>query len=64
MAMWNPWRGCKKCSEGFLFCYIHKGDAKYGVDTSVIKKTKAFAKPIERLKNDNYKMESGIVYNY
>ena len=26
MTMWNPWRGCKKCSEGCLHCYIHKGD--------------------------------------
>ena len=34
MAMWNLWRGCKKCSEGCLHCYIHKGDAKRGVDTS------------------------------
>lgn len=24
MAMWNPWRGCKKCSDGCLHCYIHK----------------------------------------
>ena len=23
MAMWNPWRGCKKCSDGCLHCYIH-----------------------------------------
>ena len=22
MPMWNPWRGCKKCSEGCLHCYI------------------------------------------
>lgn len=28
MAMWNPWRGCKKCSDGCLHCYIHKGDYK------------------------------------
>ena len=62
MAMWNPWRGCKKCSDGCLYCYIHKGDAKRGVDTSIIEKTKDFAKPIERLKNGNYKMKSGIVY--
>ena len=62
MAMWNPWRGCKKCSDGCLYCYIHKGDAKRGVDTSIIKKTKDFAKPVERLKNGNYKMKSGIVY--
>ena len=62
MSMWNPWRGCKKCSEGCLYCYIHKGDAKRGVDTSDIVKTKDFAKPVERLKNGNYKMKSGIVY--
>lgn len=23
MAMWSPWRGCKKCSDGCLYCYIH-----------------------------------------
>ena len=62
MAMWNPWRGCKKCSEGCLYCYVHKGDAKRGVDTSIIVKTKDFHRPIERLKNGNYKMKSGIVY--
>lgn len=62
MAMWNPWRGCRKCSEGCLHCYIHKGDYKRGVDTSVITQTKDFYKPIERLKNGNYKMKSGIVY--
>ena len=62
MAMWNPWRGCKKCSEGCLHCYIHKGDAKRGVDTNEIVKTKGFAKPTERLKNGSYKMKPGIVY--
>ena len=62
MAMWNPWRGCKKCSDGCLHCYIHKGDAKRGVDTNDIVKTKDFYKPIEMLKNGNYKMKSGIVY--
>ena len=62
MSLWNPWRGCKKCSDGCLNCYIHKGDAKRGVDTSVIQKTKDFAKPIDRLKNGAYKMKPGIVY--
>lgn len=28
MAMWTPWRGCNKYSEGCKYCYIHKGDAK------------------------------------
>lgn len=62
MSMWNPWRGCKKCSEGCLNCYIHKGDAKRGTDTGIITKTKDFAKPVEKLKNGSYKMKSGVVY--
>jgi len=40
MAMWNPWRGCHKYSEGCRYCYIHKGDLRRGVDTGkIIKKT-------------------------
>lgn len=62
MAMWNPWRGCKKCSDGCLHCYIRKGDAKRGVDTNEIVKTKDFAKPTVRMKNGSYKMKPGIVY--
>ena len=62
MAMWNPWRGCKKCSEGCLHCYIHKGDSKRGVDTNHIVKTNDFYKPVEKLKNGNYKMKAGVVY--
>ena len=62
MAMWTPWRGCKKYSEGCLHCYIHKGDAKRGVNTNEIVRTKDFYKPVERLKNGNYKMKSGTVY--
>ena len=34
----NPWHGCHKCSEGCKFCYIHKGDAKRGVNTDEIRK--------------------------
>ncbi|MEL7624110.1 DUF5131 family protein [Sedimentibacter hydroxybenzoicus DSM 7310] len=26
MPMWNPWRGCRRYSEGCQYCYIHKGD--------------------------------------
>lgn len=61
MAMWNPWRGCKKCSDGCLFCYIHKGDAKRGVNTNDIVKTKDFYKPTDKLKNRNYKMKAGFL---
>ena len=62
MPMWNPWRGCRRCSEGCLHCYIHKGDAKRGVDTGNIIKTKDCYKPVERLKNGGYKMKPGLVY--
>ena len=62
MPMWNPWHGCKKCSEGCLHCYIHKGDAKRGVDTSMIIKTKDFDKPVAQLKKGGYKMKPGLVY--
>lgn len=62
MPMWDPWRGCRRCSEGRLHCYIHKGDAKRDVDTGNIIKTKDFYKPVERLKNGGYKMKPGLVY--
>ena len=44
MAIWNPWRGCKKCSDGCLHCYIHKGDLKRNVNTNEIIKTKDLIK--------------------
>lgn len=62
MAMWNPWRGCHRYSEGCKFCYIHKGDAKRGVDTGNIVKTENFDAPILRKKNGEYKMKSGLTY--
>lgn len=62
MAMWNPWRGCIKCSDGCLHCYIHKGDKQKKINTNEIVKTKDFSKPIEKLKNGEYKMKSGLVY--
>ena len=48
MAMWNPWRGCHKHSEGCRYCYIHKGDSKRGIDTNNIVKTDSFYAPIAK----------------
>ena len=63
MAMWNPWRGCHKFSEGCKFCYIHKGDYKRGIDTNDIVKTDKFTAPIEKNKKGEYKIKSGqVVY--
>lgn len=59
MAMWSPWRGCRKYSEGCKYCYIHKGDEKRGVDTGEIVKGERFWAPIERNKNGSYKIKAG-----
>jgi protein gp37 len=63
MAMWNPWRGCRKYSEGCQFCYIHKGDKRRGIDTNQIIRTDNFVSPIEKNKKGEYKLKSGqVVY--
>jgi len=59
MAIWNPWRGCHKKSEGCANCYIHRADYRKGIDTDKIYKTEEFYKPIEKDKKGNYKIKSG-----
>lgn len=59
MAMWNPWRGCHKYSEGCKYCYIHKGDSKRGADTNNIIKTDNFNAPIAKNSKGEYKIKSG-----
>ena len=59
MAMWNPWRGCHKYSDGCRFCYIHKGDAKRNIDTNKIVKTDNFYAPIKKNIKGEYIMKSG-----
>lgn len=63
MAMWNPWRGCHRYSEGCRYCYIHKGDAKRKIDTDLIIKTKSFDAPLQKDKSGAYKIKPGqLVY--
>lgn len=59
MAMWNPWRGCHKRSEGCRYCYIHKGDYKRKIDTNNIVRTDNFYAPIAKNKSGGYKIKSG-----
>lgn len=59
MAMWNPWRGCHKYSDGCKYCYIHKGVAKRGIDTNNIIKTNNFNAPIAKNSKGEYKIKSG-----
>lgn len=57
--LWNPWHGCHKISEGCRNCYVYRGDAKRGVDSSIITKTKNFDLPVQRKRNGEYKIPSG-----
>lgn len=59
MAVWNPWRGCHRHSEGCKYCYIHKGDSRRGVDTNTIVKTDKFYAPVAKNKSGAYKIKSG-----
>lgn len=63
MAIWNPWRGCHKYSEGCRHCYIYKGDAKRGIETNQIVKTKGFDAPAQVKSDGTYRMKGRqIVY--
>ena len=56
MAMWNAWRGCKRCSDGCLHCYIHKGDLNNNSNkenkTEEEKGTEEYLQKIEKLKKE------------
>ena len=40
--IWNPWHGCHKKSPGCLNCYMFRRDAKYDLDSNIVRKTKTF----------------------
>lgn len=58
-SIWNPWRGCHRHSEGCKYCYIHKGDAKRGVDTGRVEKTDKFGWPVQQNKKGEYSVKPG-----
>lgn len=63
MALWNPWHGCRKISEGCRHCYVYRSDSRYGRDSSVPEKNADFDLPLRRDRNGNYKLKSGeLVY--
>lgn len=59
MAIWNPWRGCQRVSDGCRYCFIHEGDKKCNQDTSLIERTEQFEAPIKKTKQGQYKMKAG-----
>ena len=58
--IWNPWHGCKKCSEGCQNCYMYYLDSLHDKDGSQIYRTKAgFRYPLSRNRDGTYKVRSG-----
>ena len=47
--IWNPWHGCKKCSEGCQHCYMYFLDRARGRDGADIYRTgSGFSYPIKK----------------
>ena len=59
MAMWNPWKGCHKCSDGCQYCYIHKGCTRRGENCDNIVPAKRFDTPLAKDKSGSYKIKPG-----
>ena len=58
--IWNPWHGCRKCSEGCENCYMYFLDRMRDQDGSHIYRTKnGFRYPLARDREGNYKVKSG-----
>ncbi|MBR3317648.1 MAG: DUF5131 family protein [Atopobiaceae bacterium] len=58
--IWNPWHGCKRCSEGCANCYMYYLDSLRGGDGGHIYRTKAgFSYPLSRTRDGQFKVKSG-----
>ena len=63
MSIWNPWHGCHKISPGCANCYVYRGDAKHGHDSTVVYKTADFDIPLKLTRKKTYKLTPDkIVY--
>lgn len=56
---WNPWHGCHRLSEGCRLCYVYRGDARRGVDSSVVALTGNFDLPLRRNRRGAYRIPAG-----
>ncbi len=58
--IWNPWHGCRKCSEGCENCYMYFLDGLRGRNGSEIYRTGAgFRYPLSKERSGAYKVKSG-----
>ena len=59
MAVWNPWHGCHKKSEGCLNCYMFRRDASVGRVSTIVQKTAEFHGLTARRRDGSYAIPSG-----
>lgn len=58
--IWNPWHGCRKCSEGCQHCYMFFLDRMRDKNGADIYRTKnGFNYPLQKDRNGRYKIKSG-----
>ena len=57
--IWNPWHGCKKCSEGCENCYMYFLDRMRGSDGSDVYRTGGFSYPLQKTREGGYRVKSG-----
>ena len=58
-AVWNPWHGCTKYSDGCAHCYVYRMDARHQRDASVVRRTQAFDLPLRRTRGGDWKIAPG-----
>ena len=55
--IWNPWHGCRKCSEGCQNCYMFFLDSQHGKNGGDIYRTGAgFKYPISKTRSGQYRV--------
>lgn len=64
MSIWNPWHGCHKKSSGCLNCYMYRRDAKYDLDSNVVRKTKNYDIILRKSRDGTYKIKRDTSYVY
>ncbi len=58
--IWNPWHGCRKCSEGCQNCYMYFLDSMRGKDGSLIYRTQTgFRYPLSKDRRGRCRVRSG-----
>mgnify|MGYP000848141355 CR=1 FL=1 len=62
--LYNPWHGCHKFSAGCVNCYVYRMDKMFDRDPSIVKKTKNFDLPIQKNRQNEYRLKAHDGYLY